>query len=111
MYTTLSKPLSVSSVNMTPEQARSLLTMRCTPTESAFPICSNPLWALYAMARSVNRLAKHWRMAFRIAVSPLTLSIVSCCPANDAPSRSSEVALDLMATLGFFMLSLRPSSQ
>ncbi len=63
---------------MTPEHDRSLLTMRCTPTESSLSIWSNPLCDLYAIARSVNRLAKHCLMAFMTANSPLTLRIVSC---------------------------------
>ncbi|EKD23470.1 MAG: hypothetical protein ACD_82C00019G0001 [uncultured bacterium] len=37
--------------------------------------------------------------------SPLTFKNVSCCPAKDAPGKSSAVAEDLTATEKLFLLS------
>ena len=98
MNTTLRKPESVSSVNITPLAPRSLRTMCCTPTEMATWAWSKPWCTRYAMARSLNRLAYTSCMDLSTWSRPRTFRKVSCCPANEALGRSSAVAEDRTAT-------------
>ena len=65
----------MSSVNITPDAARSDRTMRCTPTDSAICNWSNPLSARYEIARSVNSDAKHRRHASSSAARPAHVEV------------------------------------
>src|SRR5260363_379723 len=82
--TTSLKPDSVSSVNITPEAARSERAIRCTPADNAISACAKPWCTRYAVARSLYKDAKTPLTRSRTAPMPTTFSQVSCCPANEA---------------------------
>ena len=60
MKTTSWNPDSVSKENITPELAKSDLTIFCTPMDNATLKWSNPLSSLYEIALFVNKEAKHF---------------------------------------------------
>jgi hypothetical protein len=91
-------PVTGSAVNSTP--AASASTSSCTTTASATSPGSMPSRLRYSIARAVHSDAQQRRTASTTASAPRMSRNVSCCPAKEAPGRSSAVADERTATAG-----------
>lgn len=95
--TTSCLPVTGSVVNATPPSSG--VTMRCTITAIAALPCGTPLRSRYATARSPHTDAQHPSTAWSTP-SASTSSVVSYCPANERPGRSSAAPDERTATAG-----------
>ncbi len=100
MNTTPSNPDSVSIVNITPDEPRSLRTIRWMPADSATSPCANPLWTR-TRSRDRCRARRTRAGSGRAPLDAHTFRNVSCWPANDASGRSSAVADERTANAYF----------
>src|SRR5574342_229910 len=89
-------PLDGLRVNITPAVRE--LAIFCTPTLMRTFSCGKPMARRYEMARGVNRLDQQMAVRIMTDTDERTHSVVSCWPANEAPGRSSAVALERTAT-------------